>query len=91
MGMQTDVKALEKTSSGTVFAGRARVKGLTISYGSGGTVIIKDGGASGATVWSFTGPAAPGSISILMPGEGILCATDVYVALSSSTASVMYG
>jgi hypothetical protein len=91
MGMQTDVKALEKTSSGTIFSGRARVKGVTIAYASGGTVTIKDGGASGTTVWSFTAPAAAGSVNVLLPGEGILCVTDVYVALSSATASVVYG
>ena len=66
MGMQTDVRALEKTSSGTIFSGRTRVKAIAISYASGGTVTIKDGGASGTTVWSFTAPAAAGSISILL-------------------------
>ena len=58
---------------------------------NGGTVTIKDGGSSGTTVWSFTAPAAAGSINILLPGEGILCVTDVYVALSSATATVTYG
>lgn len=89
--MQTDVKAAEKTSSGTVFSGRARVKALTIAFASGGTVAIKNGGASGATVWSFTAPAAAGSINVLLPGEGILCTTDVYAALSSATVTVIYG
>lgn len=89
--MQTDVKAAEKTSSGTVFAGRARVKALTISFASGGTVAIKNGGASGTTVWSFTAPAAAGSINIPLPGEGILCTTDVYAAVSSATVTVAYG
>lgn len=91
MGMQYDVQAAEKTSSGTVFSGRARVKEITISYASGGTVTIKDGGSSGTTVWSFTAPAAAGSLNILLPGEGILCTTDIYVALSSATATVVYG
>lgn len=91
MGMQTDVQALEKTSSGTIFSGRARVKAISISYASGGTVVIKDGGSGGTTVWSFTAPAAAGSISILVPGEGILCITDIYVALTSATATVIYG
>ena len=54
MGMQTDVLSAEKTSSGAVFAGRARVKAITIAYASGGTVAIKDGGSGGTTVWSFT-------------------------------------
>ena len=89
--MQTDVQALEKTSSGTIFSGRARVKGLTISYASGGTVAVKNGGSGGTTVWSFTAPAAAGSINVLLPGEGILCTTDIYVALTSATASVVYG
>ena len=91
MTMQTDVKATSLTSSNTVFAGRARVKGLTIAYASGGTVVIKDGGASGTAVYSFTAPAAAGAISVLIPGQGILCTTDIYVALTSATASVFYG
>lgn len=91
MTMQYDVKGAERTTSGTAFAGPARVKALAISYASGGTVTIKDGGSSGTTVWSFTAPAAAGSISVLLPGEGIRCQTDVYVALSSATATVMYG
>ena len=89
--MQTDVKGAERTTSGTAFAGPARVKSITISYASGGTVAIKDGGASGTTVWSFTAPAAAGSVHVLLPGEGVRCSTDVCVALSSATATVAYG
>ena len=91
MGMQTDVLSSEKTSSGAVFAGRARVKAITIAYASGGTVAIKDGGSGGTTVWSFTAPAAAGSVHVLLPGEGILCGTSVYAALSSATVNVVYG
>lgn len=91
MAVQFDVKSAEKTSSGDVFAGPARVKALTISYASGGTVAIKDGGSSGATVWSFTAPAAAGSVSVILPGDGIRCNTSVYAALSSATVNVVYG
>ena len=91
MAIQFDVKAAEKTTSGTVFAGPARVKAVTISYASGGTVAIEDGGSSGTTVWSFTAPAAAGTVSVLLPGDGIKCNTDVYAALSSATATVTYG
>ena len=89
--MQSDVLSAEKTSSGAVFAGRARVKALTIAYASGGTVAIKDGGSGGTTVWSFTAPAAAGSVHVLLPGEGILCSTSVYATLSSATVNVVYG
>ena len=88
--MQTDVKAAEAIVSGSIFAGRARVRGLTINYASGGTVAIKDGGSSGTTVWSFTAPAAAGSVNVLLPGEGILCVTSIYATLSSATVTVIY-
>lgn len=91
MSIQFDVKSLERTTSGTVFGGPARVKSVTIAYASGGTVVIKDGGASGTTVWSFTAPAAAGSLSALIPGDGIRCGTDIYVAVTSATATVVYG
>ena len=91
MGMQTDVLSAEKTSSGTVFAGPARVKSITISYASGGTVALKDGGSSGTTRWSFTAPAAAGTVHVLLPGEGVRYFTDVYATLSSATVNVVYG
>jgi hypothetical protein len=89
--MQGDVSAKELTVSGAVFAGRTRVKALTINYASGGTVAIKNGGSGGTTVWSFTAPAAAGSVNVLLPGEGILCDTSVYATLSSATVTVVYG
>lgn len=91
MAVQFDVKSAEKTSSGEVFAGPARVKALTIAYASGGTVAIKDGGSGGTTVWSFTAPAAAGSVHVILPGDGIKCNSTVYATLSSATVNVVYG
>lgn len=91
MSMQTDVKATERTTTGTVVSGRNRVKGMTISYASGGTVVVRDGGASGATVWSFTAPAAAGCVYIALAGEGILCVTDIHATLTNATVTVSYG
>jgi hypothetical protein len=89
--MQTDVKAAQVTSTNTAYAGPTRVKAVTVSYASGGTVVLKDGGASGTTRFSFTAPAAAASEHILFPGEGILFATDVHATLSSATIVVFYG
>ena len=89
--MQTDVKAAEVTSSATAFASRTRVRAVTVSFASGGTVAIKDGGSSGTTMWSFTAPAAAGVVHVLLPGEGILCQSSVYVAVTNATATVVYG
>jgi len=89
--MQTDVKAAERTTTGTAYAAPTRLKGLVVSFATGGTVIVKDGGASGTTVFSYTAPASAGTTNIVIPGEGILCRTDVHVTLASATATVFYG
>lgn len=91
MAIQFDVKSTAITVSGSVFGGPARLKGITISFASGGTVAIKDGGSSGTTVWSFTAPAAAGVVNVPFPGDGILCSTNMYCAVSSATAAVVYG
>ena len=91
MSMQTDVKAIQVTSTNTAYAAPTRVKGLTISFGSAGTVELKDGGASGTTRYSFTAPAIDGAIHVIIPGEGIRFDTDVHATLASATIVVYYG
>ena len=89
--MQTDVKAAQVTSTNTAYAGPTRVKAVTVSYATGGTVVLKDGGSGGDTQFSFTAPAAAGSEHILFPGEGIKFDIDVHATLSSATIVVFYG
>ena len=89
--MQTDVKSAERTTTGTAYGAPTRLKGLVVSFATGGTVVIKDGGASGTTVFSYTAPASAGTTNIVIPGEGILCRTDVHITLASATATVFYG
>lgn len=91
MAMQTDVQAAERTTSGTAFAAPTRVKSLIVSFASGGTVELKDGGSSGTSRFKYTAPATAGTTNIYLPGEGIRFTTDVYVVLSSATATVVYG
>lgn len=92
MAMQYDVLAGSAAAGTgtTVCAGRARVKGLLISYAGAGTVVIKDGGAGGATVFSFTAPADSGCVNVLIPGEGILCETNIHVTNAASTTAVVF-
>lgn len=91
--MQTDVKAASNTASATFFNGPARVKGIVItSSSSAGSLSIIDGGASGTTKITIATPAAAGIQNVLIPGEGVLCSTNVYVALTNVTsATVFYG
>ena len=91
MAMQTDVKSTEVKTTASAYGAPARLKGLVISFATGGTVVVKDGGASGTTVFSFTAPAAAGVVPVMIPGEGILCRTDIHVTLADATATVFYG
>lgn len=89
--MQTDVKAASCAANGstTAYADRTRLRALTISYASGGTVAVTDGNG-GATLFSFTAPAAAGSVHVIIPGEGILANTGLYVTNAASTTAVVY-
>lgn len=91
MSMQTDVKSGSAAAGATttIFAGRTRIKGVTISFASGGTVVLNDG-TGGTTVFSFTGPAAIGAVNVLIPGEGILCATNISAICGVGTSAVVF-
>lgn len=88
MAMQYDVSAVTVTSTTTAINGPVRVKALTLSYASGGTFALADGATS---KFSFTAPAAIGSVHILIPGEGIRFTTNVNSTVSGVTAVVYYG
>jgi len=93
--MQYDVKATTRTDDGDIFVQRTRVKGLLISPtpGSAGAVVLKDGGSTGTTRLSIN--VASGSTSpfpVVVPGEGILFDTSVYLDLTTVTSvTVFYG
>jgi hypothetical protein len=92
--MQTDVKAGYVSATATVFSGRTRFKGLVVTPGStAGTVVVRDGGASGTTVFSTATLASGTPFSFMVPGEGAVCATDLHVTISgtATTATVFYG
>lgn len=87
-----DVKSNVATSSNTVVGGPARVRGIHYSGDTGaGSIVIKDGGSGGTTVISVA-TAANGYGNVVIPGDGVLCSTNVYVALTNVVSStVFYG
>ena len=91
MSMQTDVKsgAAAAGATTTIFNGPARIKGVTISYSTGATVVLNDG-TGGTAMLSFTAPAAAGSINIIVPGEGIKCSTNISAVVSATTTAVVF-
>lgn len=89
MAMQTDVKPKTLTSSGVVFEGRARVKGMVVTPGgAAGSVAIADGSTTVFTVYTI---ASSQTFNVIIPGEGVLCQTNVYATLSNANCTVFYG
>lgn len=87
-----DVKSNVATSSSTVVGSPARVRGIYYTANaSAGSIVVKDGGSGGTTVISIAVPAN-GFGNITIPGDGVLCSTNVYVALTNvGSATVFYG
>ena len=101
MSMQTDVLASQVltvdgqfTNQASATITRARVKAVYIvPASSAGSVVFKDGGASGTTrltlntVGSVTQPTY-----LLFPGEGVLFSTNIYADVTSiGSVTIFYG
>lgn len=92
MSMQTDVKAVSLAASGAITDTRTRVRSLIIEPGaSTGSVIIKDGGSGGTTLFTINTVANGETFNILIPAEGVLCLTSAYATLSNAKVTVFYG
>ncbi len=87
-----DVKSNVATSSNTVVGGPARVRGIHYAANtSAGSIIVKDGGSGGTTVLTIA-TAANAYGNVVIPGDGILCSTNVYAALTNvDSATIIYG
>ncbi len=91
MTMQTDVRAISLAASGAATTYRARVRGMVVEPGaSAGSVIIKDGGSGGTTLFTINTTANGETFNILIPAEGVLCTTSVYATLSNAKVTVFY-
>jgi len=102
MGMQADILASAiRTDDGLLnnqagdSIGRARIKGVRIipTASTAGTVVFKDGGASGTTrltVNVFAGTT--GADYMLLPHEGLLFTSGIYVDVTTiASVMVFYG
>jgi len=90
--MAYDIQAATVTEASVAVNKRARVKGVAyVTNGTAGTLTIKDGGSGGATVLLLNTPAVADSYDLMIPDNGILCSTNVYVAVSNVTSvTVLY-
>jgi len=95
---QTDVKSAHRSTAGSYYAGRTRLKGFVVTpaVSTAATFEIRDGSASGAVLFTMdiASLGTPNSTYILIPGEGILASTGLYLTLSTGSVTgitVFYG
>ena len=98
MSMQYDVKSAHRSTAGSFYANRTRLKGfiVTPAISTACTFEIRDGSASGAVLFTMdiTSQTVANSTYVLVPGEGILASTGLYLTLSVgslTSLSVFYG
>lgn len=96
MSMQGDVKSVHINATGSVYAARTRVKGFSIcgTASQAGTLLLKDGGASGSTLIEIDIPSNsnPNSFYVAIPQEGVLFSSNVYATLTNiASVTVFYG
>jgi hypothetical protein len=88
------VYASTHTTNETVVGRRAVLRGVYYSAGtSAGSVVLKDGGASGTTRLNLATPGAAnsGEDMVEIPGDGILFDTDVHVTITNvDSVTVFY-
>ena len=86
MTMQTDVKSAHRSTAGSYFAERTRLKGFVVTpaISTACTFEIRNGSASGAVLFTMdiTSQTVANSTYVLVPGEGILASAGLYLTLS---------
>lgn len=89
--MSTDVRSVTLTEDGTVYNGRQRIRHVTyVATATAGSIVLKDGGTSGTALLTVATPAVADAYDIVIPGNGILFETDVYLDLTNVTSVTFF-
>jgi len=96
--MQTDVKSAHRSTAGSYYVGRTRLKGfiVTPAVSTACTFELRDGSATASVLFTMdiASLGTPNSTYILIPGEGILASTGLNLTLSVGSLTgltVFYG
>jgi len=98
MSMQTDVKSAHRSTAGSYYVGRTRLKSFVVTpaVSTAATFEIRDGSATAPVLFTMdiASLGTPNSTYILVPGEGILASTGLHLTLSVGSVTgitVFYG
>jgi hypothetical protein len=91
MSTLTNVFAVHLNATGTAYSGATNVGGYQIKPGgTAGSILFRDGGASGTLLAEIDITTNTAIIATLLPGNGIRFTTDVYVTLPTSAAITLF-
>lgn len=92
MSMQGDLRAVRITSTGSVYAGRARVRKLVfVTTATAGTLILRNGSVSGTILLQIDTPAAAGLHDVIVPEIGMLFQDGIHATLTNiSSLTTMF-
>jgi|TARA_R110000824_G_scaffold51447_6_gene143527 outer membrane protein assembly factor BamA len=82
--MVSDIKSTYLTASGTVFAGRTRVKAIHYQAGTSPTLVLKNNDASGATQLTLAFHNDTDD-NVYLPDEGMLFSDGCFAVLTNVT------
>lgn len=89
MGFSSDVKVVTKTSDASAIVGRTRVQGLYFTNSAtGSSFVLRDGTTSaGTAIMTITTPASAGGQDIMIPNDGVLFETGVYIDVADANVT----
>ena len=82
------------TTTGIIFAGRTRVRGMhgVSASATAGVLIVRNTSQSGTKVMEIDAPAAAGTIEPFIPDNGVLCTAGAFIDISTGydSATMFY-
>jgi len=87
----TTISSTQLAASGAVTTNSARIKSIYVAHsGTAGTVLLRDGGATGTLRCTINTAAAIGEYQTIIPEPGIRCvhASGPYIAITGGVSFV---
>lgn len=85
----SNIQATTRTDDGSIYASRARVKGIHCTTTTAGSIVLKDGGTNG-TARLTVAIGANYSGNIIIPNDGILFESNVFLDLTNATSVTVF-
>ena len=87
----TTIQSTQLSADGAVVGGSARIKSIYVAHsGTAGTVLLRDGGATGTLRCTINTAAAIGEYQTIIPEPGIHCksSSGPYIAITGGVSFV---